>query len=35
MNHNRGDRKIRVVLAKSEMDAHDRGVSEDFKLVLT
>lgn len=26
MDHNIGGRKIRVVLAKSEMDAHDRGV---------
>ncbi len=26
MDHNTGGRKIRVVLAKSEMDAHDRGV---------
>ncbi len=26
MDHKRGDRKIRVVLAKSEMDAHDRGM---------
>ena len=26
MDHNTGGRKIKVVLAKSEMDAHDRGV---------